>query len=256
MVSSFLSLPGEIRNKIYEIILVDKDPIDPWRLGFASRSLFRVSETIRHESTSLYFSKNCFDLTSWTHMGIDKIMKRFGTNNLPMLQHVYFPCPILQSTRPERAVLDKAERIFLTRLSESCPNLEIITLSRSRNHFSNDELKRLDNLIVQQILDFLNTHLNTTQASSAIHYIEAETHKPNSDGHTQNKNTKSTPKETGWTICKRPDFPNTENMFVSELIHLTRPRGLRRKSDDRARFGLEADINEVVTGIEGLDLKR
>ncbi|CAO2649864.1 Nn.00g011560.m01.CDS01 [Neocucurbitaria sp. VM-36] len=83
---SFLTLPGEIRNAIYEIILVRNSPIDVDRSGLMiSRphahhsldvSLLSTSQQIHHEASGILYSCNVFFVNSTHPRHMDALIRR------------------------------------------------------------------------------------------------------------------------------------------------------------------------------------
>jgi len=94
---SFLSLPGELRNQIYQLVILDSKPIDPWSIGFnqLTPGLFRANKTIHHEATPLFYLRNCFDFTSKPAEDVDKFLRQTGQNNAAYIRHVRVGFPDL-----------------------------------------------------------------------------------------------------------------------------------------------------------------
>ena len=67
MSTNFLSLPRELRDQIYEHLVVHREPIDPWvdynRRYKLTPGLLRANETIHHEASLLLYTQNRFDFT-------------------------------------------------------------------------------------------------------------------------------------------------------------------------------------------------
>lgn len=67
--AGFLNLPGELRNWVYGLVLLDKHPLYPWfkpssrhhwRQTLAT-GLLRASKTVHREASSLFYGQNRFD---------------------------------------------------------------------------------------------------------------------------------------------------------------------------------------------------
>ncbi|KAK3670990.1 hypothetical protein LTR78_009106 [Recurvomyces mirabilis] len=71
---SFLGLPPEVRNKIYELILMAEEPIPlriqrAWYVRQRYRSLVHVCRQTLRESQKLYYSRNTFVLPKTVNIG-------------------------------------------------------------------------------------------------------------------------------------------------------------------------------------------
>ncbi|KUL83015.1 hypothetical protein ZTR_09323 [Talaromyces verruculosus] len=65
---SFLDLPGEIRNLIYDHLLVFEEPIVPWATEEALPvNLLYTNKTVHHEFGSLFYSRITFDFSTNGH---------------------------------------------------------------------------------------------------------------------------------------------------------------------------------------------
>ena len=75
---SFLSLPRELRDQIYELVLLHEELHVPAYMCNIGRQLtpglFQVSKTIHGEATSLFYTQNCF---STMHGDAEKVAKFF-----------------------------------------------------------------------------------------------------------------------------------------------------------------------------------
>lgn len=71
MSSIFFSLPCELRNQIYELVLSQQEMIDPWipsndRRQKLNLELLSVNKTIYREASALFYAKNRFDFSMGT----------------------------------------------------------------------------------------------------------------------------------------------------------------------------------------------
>lgn len=60
-VSRFESLPGELRNQIYRIVLLEEE-IDVPRTGIVEPALLSVNKKVRKETVSIFYGENKFKL--------------------------------------------------------------------------------------------------------------------------------------------------------------------------------------------------
>ncbi|KAK4500662.1 hypothetical protein PRZ48_008851 [Zasmidium cellare] len=83
-----LTLPAEVRNHIYEEVLVESDNINVPATGMKQPALLRVCGQIRDEVTQMYYGQNIFTLNVQDYDGtafapFHKIMMRvFATENV------------------------------------------------------------------------------------------------------------------------------------------------------------------------------
>lgn len=59
MLITFLSLPSELRNRIYELLLMGEEPIDSWPgKPTCLLDIFRVNNAIHREASSIFYAQN------------------------------------------------------------------------------------------------------------------------------------------------------------------------------------------------------
>ncbi|TKA75986.1 hypothetical protein B0A55_03254 [Friedmanniomyces simplex] len=87
----FLTLPPELRNHIYELALVDTNPISiPWMYMLRSKepsepSLLRTCHRIRDEALPIFYSSNTFETSI---IGLGEWFRRLPDVKLGMLENV------------------------------------------------------------------------------------------------------------------------------------------------------------------------
>src|SRR5436190_16020525 len=97
MPPNFFSLPGELRNRIYELRLVHQEPIYPWtdynpRLGL-TLALLRANKTVHREASSLFYAQNRFDFTMGTPEHVASFLRQIGHNNADHIRHICIEFP-------------------------------------------------------------------------------------------------------------------------------------------------------------------
>jgi hypothetical protein len=95
--TGFLSLPGELRNQIYELLLLREHPIDFVRCdslrvsnpppGAPVVALLRVNKAIHREAASLLYGANCFDFVGHSISPIP-FSRQVGATNMAHLGHL------------------------------------------------------------------------------------------------------------------------------------------------------------------------
>lgn len=110
--SDFLRLPGELRNRIYDMALIaDHQPItaEPWTLYDKSGhlnglqpALARCCRSLRAEALPVFYSKNAFQLHVWPAKGranASRWLRAIGAPNRAHVGSVYISRPS-SGTRP------------------------------------------------------------------------------------------------------------------------------------------------------------
>ena len=163
MPASFLTLPRELRDKIYELCLLREEPVDPWNysdsLEELSLGLIVANRAINSEAGPVLYG-NHFDFTTEDPAKVPAFLERIGRNNAAYVRHVIIQFPYLQNLRPGSVSIMENDSLILASIQESCTGLR--TLTMSRHSVYNVELK-LDVLddpdIVAKALAWLNTRL-------------------------------------------------------------------------------------------------
>ncbi|KAG4276881.1 hypothetical protein FPRO04_14234 [Fusarium proliferatum] len=168
---SFLSLPGELRNTIYEIILLQSEPIDPWlRYGLqVPTGLFCVSKTVHREASLLFYSQNRLDFGGRDPEKLASFLKQIGPRNAKSIQHIIIDFPEFLYLDPGDVTIEEKSLSILGSIMSSCTGL--ITLKTSLYSTSSMEL-RLDNLdhfnLATEALHLVDTHFRAMPSLSEI----------------------------------------------------------------------------------------
>jgi hypothetical protein len=165
MFTNFLSLPQELRDQIYGLVLLFHEPTDPWPDSeFNPRhqitpGLFRVNKTIHHETTSLFYSKNPFDFTTTASAHVTFFLGHIGRNNADSIRHVCIDFPKLCISNGVVS-LNKNSIGILAGLQRGCPNLSTLMISQvcSAMFAPLDITLAADTEIVTKALKMLNSH--------------------------------------------------------------------------------------------------
>ncbi|PPJ57822.1 hypothetical protein CBER1_00176 [Cercospora berteroae] len=65
--SPLFGLPGELRNRIYRLVLLEQNAIQVVDTGYARPGLLTTCQQIANESTVLYYEENKFDVRAWDY---------------------------------------------------------------------------------------------------------------------------------------------------------------------------------------------
>ncbi|KAH6622943.1 hypothetical protein F5144DRAFT_656848 [Chaetomium tenue] len=139
--TSLLDLPSELRNMIYDLVLLSEDPIKPWiprpeRQSHSVR-LLRASQRIHIEASSVSYGRNCFDLTAardWPHR-LYYFFKKIGANNVGYIRHILVAFPRLgfplhrPFLYPDIGAVTLKDNRAIAIIQKNCVNLSAITTS-------------------------------------------------------------------------------------------------------------------------------
>ncbi|KAI0809964.1 hypothetical protein GGR55DRAFT_647470 [Xylaria sp. FL0064] len=126
--ASFVGLPSELRNEIYELILWHQVPIDPWARSSSSLQqsltlgLFHVNRAVYREASSLFYSKNCFDLSDAIPGLVVSFLEEIG-NNATYIRHVIINFPDFINLCSGRVTLMADSEKILDTIQRRCTSL-------------------------------------------------------------------------------------------------------------------------------------
>ncbi|KAJ5191499.1 uncharacterized protein N7498_010484 [Penicillium cinerascens] len=131
MPTNFLTLPGEIRNKIYKYSLVRDRNINLWRMGTyrdIAAGLLRVNRMIHHEARSILYGCNRFNFIADAPEHITEFLDKIGLTNANHLESIRIEFPHLQDHYDDVRLEDDSLRI-LTAIQDHCTNLKTLIMS-------------------------------------------------------------------------------------------------------------------------------
>jgi len=249
MSANFLSLPSELRNNIYEQLLVLQQPITCpirfWRRQLIRRAgatsaftlgLLRANKIIHFEASSILYGKNCFDLECRSSEDVALFLERIGRKNASYILHMNLDFPEFQYLDPTDITIQDDSIGILTKIQSDCINLKTLTLSLS----STDEMEaRLDALdypkIVVEALRLVNARF---RAISSLQEIIVEVYEDGPNDHIRREM-----KKHGWIINEtKIDEPlDFESLSFGNFDFDSDYRYYRTDSD----YGIEADDYDI-----------
>ena len=171
--SNFFSLPRELRDQIYELVILHQEPIDPWAdygppYNLAPE-LLRTNKTINREASLLLYSQNRFDFTSSTPENVASFVEQIGRNNADNIRHICVDFPKFRYLDLGDVTLeDDSVDIFGT-LQSGCASLSTLTTSRYSTNAMELRLDALDNpKLVTEALKLVNTLFRTVSTIQKI----------------------------------------------------------------------------------------
>ncbi|KAL8926572.1 MAG: hypothetical protein Q9208_002899 [Pyrenodesmia sp. 3 TL-2023] len=131
MSSNFFSLPREIRDQIYEPVLLHQEPINPWvddnRQQKLSPGLLRANKTVHREASSLFYARNRFDFTMGTPDDIASFLGQIGRSNVDYIRHINVEFPRFLHLNPGDVALEDESVGILANIQSSCTGLKTLT---------------------------------------------------------------------------------------------------------------------------------
>ncbi|KAK7973428.1 hypothetical protein PG988_007562 [Apiospora saccharicola] len=126
---SFSDLPPELRQQVYELCLVRKEPVNPWR-SILKRgpsyglvvNMLRVSKAVYHEAAPVLYSRNIFDLDDRCSEALALFLDRIGPANADQLRHIIVAFPKL-SRSSEYFHPDQGFVAVFSALQSRCPRV-------------------------------------------------------------------------------------------------------------------------------------
>ncbi|KAJ8067210.1 hypothetical protein OCU04_004575 [Sclerotinia nivalis] len=163
MSTSFLSLPSELRNNIYEQLLAVGEivPYGPFRPKGLTPTLLLTCKTIHDEASSVLYAQNVFDLT-WT---AESFLHRIGRKNASSILHIYISFPYFDYLELHNITLEDASSRMLAKIQNYCTSLTTLETEVVTTDDGEVRLDRLDNFkIVAEALDLVDARFRAIPA--------------------------------------------------------------------------------------------
>jgi len=191
MSTNFLSLPGELRNWIYELLLLHQEPIDPFdytRRYKLTPGLLRTSKTVHREASSLLYAQNRFDFSILIPKEVASFLEQIGRINANSIRHIIFNFPALYLDRH-----DVDLNLILAKIQSDCAKLSTLTTRPYSAKNMERKLDALDNpKLVAEALSLVDTRL---RAILSLQEIIVEVYKDGLSDHIRKEM-----QSHGWTI--------------------------------------------------------
>ena len=171
--SNFFSLPRELRDQIYELVILHPEPIDPW-VDYGppynlTPELLRANKAINREASSLLYARNRFDFTSSTPENVASSLGQIGRNSADNIRHICIDFPRFLHLDPGNVTLEDDSVGIFANIRSGCANLSTLTTSLYSTNAMELRLDALDNLkLVTEALDVINTLFRTISTLQKI----------------------------------------------------------------------------------------
>ena len=152
MSANFLSLPSELRNNIYEQLLVLQEPvaspIDLWRrqsqVQALTPGLLRANKTVHFEASSMLYAQNCFDFTMCTSEDVTSFLEQIGHNNASYILSIYIDFPKFHYLDLHDVTFEDDSVRILAKIQSDCTKLATLTTSLHSTNAMEARLEALD----------------------------------------------------------------------------------------------------------------
>ncbi|KAF2441479.1 hypothetical protein P171DRAFT_487940 [Karstenula rhodostoma CBS 690.94] len=203
MPTSFLHLPSEIRNDIYEQLLVLEDTIPcletPWKItsptGAITTGLLLANKTVSREAISILYAQNHFNFTDCDLNRISSFIHKIGQDNANFIRHIVLDFPSFSSLDLHHFALHDESTRILDTIRERCSNLRTMTTSL---YSTSDMVVELDDLDCPKTVTEAFTLVDSRfRAFSALEKVIVEVYKDGASDYIRKEMEK-----IGWTVSE------------------------------------------------------
>ncbi|KAG8163708.1 hypothetical protein KVR01_007005 [Diaporthe batatas] len=218
--TGFLSLPSELRNKIYELSLVKGE--DTFALsenirryfyhkrGLAS-GLLLASKAIHREASPILYGQNRFDFCEVSPRELRTFLNQIGKNNASYIRHVTIDFPGFRSLYGEIS-LERDIAATLEAIRGACDNIITITAFAGNNYYRMYPLSALDRQnAAPEVISLINTRFRSMTSLQEI-IVEIDDDSP-SDG------TRKIMESHGWLLRKCEPYKERWDVMTA-IIHV------------------------------------
>ena len=201
MPTNFLSLPSEIRNNIYEQLLLLQEPIVcptcPWlghsQLRALTPGLLLANKTVHREASSVLYGQNRFNFTMCTSEHVASFLEQIGRNNAHYIWYICVDFPEFRCLDLHDVTIGDDSIRILAKIQSECNKLGTLTTSLHSTNAMELELDALDSpKIVAQAIALVDARF---RAISSLQEIIVEVYEDGPSDHIRREM-----KSHGWTI--------------------------------------------------------
>lgn len=129
--ANFQSLPGELRNQIYEHLLVSKEAIKPLaspQQHSINSGILYVNKKIHHEACSMLYSRNLFNFTPQQNEDqISRFIIKIGHTNAASIESIRLSLPTFTVDK-SNLFMSIIWQAMIGIIASHCNNLKVIRL--------------------------------------------------------------------------------------------------------------------------------
>ena len=197
MSTNFLTLPSELRNRVYKLCVLHQGPLDPWtnhsQRQELTPGLLRANKAVHREASSMFYAQNRFNFTKATPEDVASFLGTIGQNNADCIQHVRINFPTFRYLDPGDVTIEESSIGILTSIQSGCANLSTLTTSLYSTNAMALKLDALDYpKIVTEALELVNTRF---RAISSLQDIVVEVYEDGPSYYVRRKM-----ESHGWTV--------------------------------------------------------
>jgi len=170
--ASFLSLPSELRNEIYELTLLHDEPVEPCGYGRHQEltpGLLCANKVVHGEASSIFYGQNRFNLIGATSEEVHLFLEQIGCKNALYIRHILIDFPGFLDLDPGKITFEEDSVGILASIWKNCANLSTLTTSLHSTSAMEATLDNSDNNIVaNEALKTVDTHFRTIPSLKEI----------------------------------------------------------------------------------------
>lgn len=136
MAASFLSLPGEVRNKVYKHLLISEKTITPWKGGHGlSPTILATNSLVNQEASALLYGENSLFLApDYPQRDVaEDFLASIGELNAGKIRSLYLEVPPLNHSslpiQEGKSIFDETGSATLNMITGVCTQIETVTIS-------------------------------------------------------------------------------------------------------------------------------
>ncbi|QSZ36731.1 hypothetical protein DSL72_006614 [Monilinia vaccinii-corymbosi] len=214
MSTNFLSLPSELRNNIYEQLLVLQEPISitmfwEFQPQELTPGLLRANKTIHGEASFVLYAYNRFDLTFCNPVSF---LEQIGRNNASFLLYISVGFPQFEHLNLQDITLEEDSSRTLAKIQSHCTGLKTLQTSLDSTNEMEHQLAGRDDLtVVAAALGLVDARLKEISSLPNI-IVEVYGNGPSDSIRNEMEN-------HGWIInatesVEEPDFYSDDGVFI------------------------------------------
>ncbi|KAJ4356782.1 uncharacterized protein N0V89_004818 [Didymosphaeria variabile] len=213
MPKTFLKLPSEVRNDIYERVLVLENPISfagnvgdgSVNAGMLTPGLLLASKEVSSEAASILYAQNYFNFEDCDSEELDAFLTGIGQDNASFVRHLIIDFPDIGCPDKKTVALGLESAALLRMIRERCRNLITITTTLYSTNMMALRTDALDcpNFVTKAIA-LADSEFRTIPSSLQKIVVKVHEHEPMNW-------VKKEMEDLGWTLCQTELLEDSES---------------------------------------------
>ena len=179
MPTTFLSLPSELRNYIYEVLLVDESRVcvggkhhrNIHKNGLTP-GLLATNREVHRETASMLYARNHFDFVSCSHSELVTFFEEIGEFNANHIQRVFLGFPRLNTIKGELVTVPDMWTLEVDIIGRYCARLQTLALNYSERgaKYERRALAGFDDLhqVISQVIGSMDAQFKAMPSQPEI----------------------------------------------------------------------------------------